>query len=63
MNPESHRLYHRERGADAARTLHGRGTDVSPRATPVRAHLLRVLASLRRVPAEAPQAPPARAPR
>lgn len=52
MNPESHRLYHRERDADAARRLGNAdlagAVERSPRTRYV---LLRVLARLRR-PAE-----------
>jgi hypothetical protein len=70
MNPESHRLYHRERDADAERRLGNsalaRAVERPPRC---RRLLLRILARLRR-PAEtgtvsdaAPDAPAASAPR
>ena len=66
MNPESHRLYHREREADTARRL---GHDDLARAVrrppTTRRLLLRILARLRnRTLSEgAPESPPAGAPR
>ena len=66
MNPESHRLYHRERDADTARQLGRSELARAVRRPPAsRRRLLRMLAMLRpRAEAEtAPEAPAAGAPR